>query len=153
MKIKTSSLLAGVGLFALGLALGVVGSHRYWFDWAVDRLEMEVVGRANDDIITLSRWRTGDEEGARSNLEAAVDRAVASVYDASQSDLRPPPVWTVQLFQLAKVYRTLFPPPAGADPLLIAAIDSVSLPKVKYCDPAVQKLMARLPADAPPAGE
>jgi hypothetical protein len=152
MKTRTRSISIGIGLFLLGTAVGVAGSQRFWFRWALTKLDQEVVGRANLDIVVLSKWRTGSEAEARVELEGAVDRAVESVYGSAKAFQKPVPKSAVKMIQLAKVYRTAFPPPADSPPSLFEALNSVEMPSRKYCSPALQKLMSDAQSKAAPTG-
>ena len=151
MNSRTRSLAIGAGLFALGMGVGFAASQQYWFRWAVAMREQEVVGRANHDILTLSKWRTGSETEAQAAFEGAVDTAVSTVYASRKAMQAKLPESTARMFQLAKVYRTAFPPPANSQPSLFAALNSVEMPEARYCSPALQKIMATLanPPTAP----
>jgi hypothetical protein len=56
------------------------------------------------------------------------------------------------MIQLAKVYRTAFPPPADSPSSLSEALNSVPLPPVKYCSPALRKIMSEVQARASSKG-
>ena len=152
---KKAAALVGAGAFLLGVAVGFVGARQYWYRWAMARLATEVTGRAVLDIHALSRWRVGEETEARTELEAALDRAVSSTYAALRATGDEPPAETVQMLRLAKLYRAAYPPPADSPTDLIAALESVDLPDPGYCSPALQKLLddvlARQAAASPAA--
>ena len=142
MTSRSRSILVGTALFLLGLTVGVVGSQRYWFRWALGMRYLEVVSRADMDIVVLSEWRTGHEERARAILEGTVDSAVATVYSSAHTFQKPLPESALKMIQLAKVYRTAFPPPPESSPMLFDALGSVSMPVAEFCSPALQKIMS-----------
>lgn len=129
-------LALGVGVFGGGFTLG----HHWTFGWTMDFLQAETHGNLYRSVEALARLKTGDEAGAITLLEAAVDTATETLpQDRSFSQL---PEATRRALQMAKTYRSVYPP-AEPSEALSAILDEIPLPEAEYCSPTLQILLQR----------
>lgn len=121
-------------VFVSGYALG----HRRTFAWTTQWLTAETQFNLSQRVDTLARLRTGDTAGAITGLEQAVDTATLSLsrgkpWSESQPEAR-------STFQLVKAYRSRYPPSQPSQELS-AFLESIPMPDVRYCSPALQQLL------------
>ena len=135
----TGIALGGVlSAFAGGYAVG----HRTTFAQVMPVLVAETQFNLAQRVDTLARYRTGDARGAIAGLEQAVDTATLNLTRGKPwSDLEPGVQFSLQV---AKAYRKRFPPPEP-NPALSALLDTIPMPDVKYCSPAMQELLSSTP--------
>jgi hypothetical protein len=135
---RMKGLAAAAGIAACGFAAGFVAGHRTTFAGGMRLLAAETQGNLGLRVETLAKLRTGDAAGAIAGLEQAVDTATMSLPQRRPwSDLDPD---TRSTLQLVKAYRHVHPP-AAPDPELTALLDSIPMPHVNYCSPALRQLL------------
>ena len=130
------TLVIVVAAFLGGYAVG----NRRTVAWTSGWVTAEAQFNLSQRVDTLARFRIGDAGGAIDALEQAVDTATLNL---SQGKLWPeldPGIQ--QTLQLAKAYRTKYPP-TKATPELSALLESIPMPDVRYCSPALQALLRR----------
>lgn len=131
---RVGGVVAVLVAFVAGYALG----HRTTFAGLTPMLAAETELNLAQRIDTLARVRTGDIDGAVAALEGAVDAAALTLPQGQPwSSLEPR---AQRSLQLAKAYRTKYPP-APPDAALSALLDTIPMPDVKYCSPAVQRML------------
>ena len=124
--------LIAVAAFVGGVSIG----QRRSMDMLLSMMASETTGNLAHRVETLARIRTGYYAGAIAWLEQAVDTATTTLpmgkpwngLDRSaQSAL-----------QLAKAYRSVYPP-AATETALVQLLETVPMPAVEYCSPALQE--------------
>jgi hypothetical protein len=126
--------LAIVVAFAGGYAAG----HRRTLAWTVGWVTAESSFNLSHRVDTLARLRNGDTAGAIDALEHAVDTAAMNLSGGKPWPELEPDVRSA--LQLVKAYRSRHPPSKPA-PELSALLESIPMPDVRYCSPALQELL------------
>jgi hypothetical protein len=127
--------LIAVAAFVGGVSIG----QRRSMDMLRSMMASETTGNLAQRVETLARIRTGDHSGAIAWLEQAVDSATTTLpmgkpwngLDRS----------TQSAMQLAKAYRSVYPP-AATDTALVQLLETVPMPAIEYCSPALRKVLA-----------
>ena len=130
----------------IAFVCGAVVGHRLTFGWMMEHLTLETRGNLANRVETLARLRTGDLEGGIELLEKSIDIAIETLPQGRPaSELSE----KVRLsLMTAKVYRDVYPPDDPASPVL-DVLSELPLPDVKYCSPALQKLLVQARAGEP----
>jgi hypothetical protein len=124
--------------FVAGYAVG----HRVTFARLMRLVASETQFALSQRVESLALLRTGDTAGAIAGLEHAVDTAALSLPQGKRwSELDPDLRFTLQL---AKAYRTRYPP-TDPDAELPAFLETVPMPDVRFCSPAIQELLRSSP--------
>jgi hypothetical protein len=131
-----AALIAALALFAFGAGLAT-GSRTGW-NRTQRLLTVEVHGNLSHRVETLARLRTGDAAGAIALLEQAVDGAIETLPQGQRwSALEPELRLTLQM---AKAYQQRYPQDQPRH-TLTALLETIPMPDVKYCSPAMQDLL------------
>ena len=137
-----NSKLARAGLMSAGALLaflaGLAVGQRTIYSRLLPNLAAETQFNLTQRVDTLARLRTGDSDGAVASLERAVDTATVTLAQGRPwSELNP----DVQfVMQVAKAYRTKYPP-SQPNASLDALLETIPMPDVRYCSPAMQRLL------------
>ena len=119
---------------------GFVAGQRTALSQTLSMIAAETTGNLGRNVETLARLRTGDSTGAITLLEQALDSAAITIPQGKAwADLDPP---TQFAMQLAKAYRHSYPP-SESPPGLAAWLDTIPMPSVESCSPAIQALIRR----------
>jgi hypothetical protein len=126
--------LIAVAAFVGGVSIG----QRRSMDMLRSMMASETTGNLAQRVETLARIRTGDHSGAIAWLEQAVDSATTTLpMGKPWSGLDRS---TQSAMQLAKAYRSVYP--AATDTALVQLLETVPMPAIEYCSPALRKVLA-----------
>ena len=138
MSAKSLRAVITLVIVAAAFLSGYAVGNRRTVAWTSGWVTAEAQFNLSQRVDTLARFRIGDTGGAIDALEQAVDTATLNL---SQKKLWPQLEPGVrQTLQLAKAYRSKYPPTKAA-PELTALLESIPMPDIRYCSPALQALL------------
>lgn len=126
--------LVVVAAFAGGFHVG----QRRSLDVALTMMAADTTGNLAQRVETLARIKTGDHAGAIALLEHGLDAATTTLpMGKPWSGLDRS---TQSALQLAKAYRSVFPP-AASETALVELLETIPPPEVQYCSPALRQVI------------
>lgn len=142
MNVNVRRAIMGIVILIV-FASGAVLGHRLTLGRMMEHLTHETRGNLANRVETLARLRTGDLDGGIELLEKSIDIAIETLPQGRPvSELSEAVRFSLMT---AKVYREVYPPDDPASPV-VDVLSELPLPDVKYCSPALQKLLVHAQA-------
>jgi hypothetical protein len=133
----------------IGFVSGIGIGANVWLRWSLERMTLETAGNLSLRVEALSRARIGDVTGAVEVAEMNMDQAIRTL--AQDQNMSGLPESAQRALGAAKVYRTVFPISAQADPLMADIIGKITPLPLEHCSPALRKVAeGAQPKPSPP---